>query len=97
MRIPRANSPRYHLKLYVAGHEQNSQLARENLESICRLYLNGRCRVEEVDVLRDFESALMDRIFVTPTLLLLEPPPRVTVIGSLSDTERVVSALRLRK
>ncbi len=88
--------PLYILKLYVAGNEQNSQLARDNLKQICSEHLNGRCRIEEVDVLTDFIPALRDRVFVTPTLILVEPEPKVMVVGNLSEKEKVLSALRLR-
>ncbi len=86
----------YILKLYVAGDEQNSRLAHDNLTLICEECLKGRYRVEKVDVLTDFTAALKDRIFVTPTLILVSPEPKVTIVGNLADKERVISALRLR-
>ena len=86
----------YCVRLYVADNEDNSRLARDNLEQICDEYLKGRCRIEEVDVLNDFSSALKDNIFVTPALVLMAPEPRVTLVGSLNNRERVVTALRLR-
>jgi circadian clock protein KaiB len=86
----------YILKLYVAGIEQNSLLAKDNLTRICDEYLKGQCRIEEVDVLTDFATALKDRIFVTPTLVLAAPEPRVTIVGNLGNKERVISALHLR-
>ena len=86
----------YMLKLYVAGDEQNSRIAKDNLTSICDEYLKDRCKIEEVDVLTDFAAALKDRIFVTPTLVLAAPGPRATIVGNLGDKERVISALRLR-
>jgi len=88
--------PIYKLKLYIAGDEQNSRLAQENLKGICDEYLKDRCRIEQVDVLTDFATALRDRIFVTPTLVLAAPEPRATIVGNLADKERVLSALRLR-
>ena len=87
---------KYILKLYVAGNEPNSHAARENLYIICNEYLKGRCQIVEVDVLTDYAAALRDRIFVTPTLVLLAPEPRVSVIGNLADRETVILALRLR-
>lgn len=87
--------PMYILKLYVAGTELNSRLAKENLTHICEEYLKGRCRIEEVDVLTDFAAALQDRVFVTPTLILAASGPRATIVGNLADKERVISALRL--
>ena len=95
--IPRAEKKQtYMLKLYIAGDEQNSRLAKDNLTSICDEYLKGRCEIEEVDVLTNFTAALKDRIFVTPTLVLAAPEPRATIVGNLADKEKVVSALRLR-
>lgn len=87
--------PLYVLRLYVAGAEQHSRLARENLQSICDEYLKDRCRIVEVDVLTDFTTALQERIFVTPALVLEQPEPRVTVVGTLGDRGKVLSALRL--
>ena len=91
-----AETKTYILKLYVAGDEQNSRIAQDNLTRICDEYLKGQCQIEKVDVLIDFATALKDRIFVTPTLVLAGPGPRVTVVGNLADKERVVSALHLR-
>ena len=87
---------KYILKLYVAGNEPNSHTARENLHIICNEYLKGRWQIEEVDILTDYAAALRDQIFVTPTLVLLAPEPRASVIGNLEDREKVISALRLR-
>ena len=86
----------YLLKLYVAGEEQNSLLAKKNLTRICDEYLKGLFKIEEVDVLADFVTALKNRIFVTPTLVLAAPEPSATIVGNLGDKELVVSALRLR-
>jgi circadian clock protein KaiB len=94
--LPDEESRQYSLRLYVAGDEQNSLLARENLKRICDEYLKDLCRIEEVDVLTDFATALKERIFVTPALVLMKPEPKVTVIGNLGDKDRVISALRLR-
>ena len=90
-----AVQPVYHLRLYTAGDEPNSRMARENLEQICREELDGLCNIEEINVLVDYESALRDRIFVTPTLVLLKPEPRTIVVGNLGNRDKVVSALHL--
>ena len=38
--------------------------------------------------------ALDHRMLVTPTLIRVRPLPRVTILGNLSDTAKVVAALR---
>ncbi len=88
-------SPFYIMILFVAGEATNSRLARENLNDICREYIDGRCRIKEIDVLKDYAAALADKIYVTPALVLESPEPRVVVIGNLADRERVMTALRL--
>jgi circadian clock protein KaiB len=52
-------------------------------------------RLEIVDCLADPRRALADGVLVTPTLLKLSPPPRQTLVGSLSDLSRVRSVLGL--
>jgi len=95
--VPEADEGvRYIFRLYVAGNEANSLVARRNLKEICEGFLGGRCDVTEVDVLADFESALKDGIFMSPTLVLVAPEPRVVIVGNLGDTAKVLSALRLR-
>jgi circadian clock protein KaiB len=85
----------YVFRLFVAGHESNSAQARENLARICAEHLPGRCKVEIVDVLTDAASAYDDGVLVTPTLILIAPRPRVTLLGSLNDSRRVMAELRL--
>lgn len=87
----------YILKLYVADNEQNSRIARDNLQKLCDEYLDGRHRIEEVDILVDCAVAMREGILVTPTLVLLSPEPRTCIIGNLSDREKVISALHLRR
>ena len=86
---------KYHLCLFVAGDESNSKLARENLTKLCEGRLKGHYELEVVDVLEDFQAALDNNVLITPTLLLVAPPPPVMVVGTLSNTERVLTALRL--
>jgi len=85
---------RYVLRLFVAGNEPNSQSARENLAQLCQQHLKARCEVEIVDVLEDLDAALANNVLLTPTLLLVAPPPRVTVLGNLSDHQKVLQAIQ---
>jgi circadian clock protein KaiB len=92
-----AEAETYRLRLFVAGDEPNSKTARENLTRICETALDGRYELEVVDVLEDFEAALDCGLVVTPALMLVSPLPSATVFGDLSDTRKVLSALRLRE
>mgnify|MGYP006295437975 CR=1 FL=1 len=81
--------------LFIVGEGPNSLRARHNLAQICEDRLKGGYDLSVVDVLEDFESALSYGILVTPALVVEEPRPRVTVLGDLSDTEKLLKALRL--
>jgi len=85
----------YVFRLFVAGNESNSSQARRNLARICEEHLKGDHKIDVVDVLRDAAAAHKNNVLVTPTLILLKPLPKVTVLGNLNDTRQVLAALRL--
>jgi circadian clock protein KaiB len=85
----------YVFRLFVAGNESNSAQAKRNLARICEEYLQGRYKIDIVDVMEDTGSAHENNVLVTPTLILLKPPPKVTLLGNLSDSQQVLAALRL--
>ena len=90
-----ARGATYVFRLFVAGNESNSSQARENLARLCEEHLKGRCKIETVNVLRDAATAYKHHVLLTPTLILIKPHPKVTVLGNLSDTRQVLGALRL--
>lgn len=85
----------FHFRLYVAGDTQNSALAQVNLKSLCQTYLMDRYLIEIVDVLREPKRALADGIFMTPTLVKLTPFPSRIIVGTLKQTQIVLTALGL--
>lgn len=86
---------KYQMRLFVAGDEPNSTIARASLDKICETYLEQDCRVEIIDVLEDFRPALEERVLVTPALVITEPGPRTVVFGNLTDTRKVLDALHV--
>jgi circadian clock protein KaiB len=85
----------YVFRLFVAGNESNSSQARGNLARLCEEHFKGRYKIDAVDVLKDATVAHKNNVLVTPTLILIKPLPKVTVLGNLSDTRQVLAALRL--
>jgi circadian clock protein KaiB len=81
------------LRLYIAGSAPNSRLAVANLEAICREHLQGFYKLEIVDILEQPLRALTDGVLVTPSLNKLSPGPKANLVGNLSDTPKVLSAL----
>lgn len=87
--------PIFKFRLYVAGDAQNSIEARANLRDICDRWLPQRHDIEVIDVFRHPKRALSDGIFMTPTLVKLEPDPVRKIVGTLSQTQTVVQSLGL--
>lgn len=90
-----SRKPLYRFRLYVADNTPNSAQALANLREVCRLHLPGQHEIEVVDVLRDPDRALADGIFMTPTLIKLAPAPVQKIVGTLSQTGILLSALGL--
>ncbi len=88
-------SANYKFRLYVAGDTQNSMQARVNLRALCETYLAGRYDIEEVDVLRYPNRALVEGIFITPALIKFAPGGTRMIVGTLSHTNAVLVALGL--
>jgi circadian clock protein KaiB len=82
------------IRLYVTCGAPNSIMAVNNLKSIIK-GLPDRCSLEIVDIQKDPLRALADGILVTPTLIKYQPPPPVSLIGNLSEKEKVVDLLGL--
>jgi circadian clock protein KaiB len=86
----------WHLRLYVAGQTPKSLTALSNLKQICESHLNGRYRIQVVDLTEQPRLSKGDQILAIPTLVRRLPPPMRKIIGDLSDTERVLVGLDLR-
>ena len=83
----------FEFRLYIADDTLNSRQAVANLRLICNRYLPGRHRIEFVDVIKEPDRAMEDRIFLTPTLLKLSPYPFERIVGTLSQTNLVLQLL----
>jgi circadian clock protein KaiB len=93
---PSVSNNRYELRLYVAGQTPRSLEAFANLRKICEEYLKGRYTIEVIDLLENPKLAAGDKILAIPTLVRKLPEPIRKIIGTLSDTERVLIGLDLR-
>ena len=84
------------LLLYVAGPTPKSAAAFRNLEQICEEHLAGRYHIEVIDLMKNPQLAQTDQILAVPTLVRKRPSPTRKIIGTLSNTERVLAGLELR-
>lgn len=85
------------LKLYVAGQTPRSLSAIENLQKICEEHLQGRYKIEVIDLARNPKLARTDKILAIPTLVRNLPTPISRIIGDLSDEDQVLMGLNIKK
>jgi circadian clock protein KaiB len=87
----------YVLRLYVIGLSPKSLRAIANVKKICEENLQGRYKLDVIDLHQQPQLAQGDQIVAVPTLTKQLPPPLRRIIGDMSKTERVLVGLDLRK
>jgi circadian clock protein KaiB len=85
----------WELRLYVAGATPKSVAAFRNIEQLCEQHLAGLYHIEVIDLMKNPQLAQTDQIVAVPTLVRNRPMPTRKIIGTLSNTERVLGALDL--
>jgi len=71
-------------------------VALSNLKKICEEHLQGRYRIEVIDLLEHPQLARGDQILAIPTLVRKLPEPIRKLVGDLSNTESALVGLDLR-
>jgi circadian clock protein KaiB len=81
------------LRIYVAGDSPNSSVALGNLQAALARHPELKVDLEVIDVLSDPDRAMADGVFVTPTLVKLEPAPERRITGRLHEDALVCEVL----
>ena len=94
---PGVAQDRYVLRLYVTGMTPRSTQAFAAIKALCEEHLQGRYDLEVIDIYQHPQLAKDEQIIAVPTLVKKLPEPLRRLIGDLSDTERVLLGLDLRR
>jgi circadian clock protein KaiB len=92
-----ASVEKWDLRLYTAGQTPKSLAAFRNLKKVCEEHLAGRYHIEVIDLLANPRLAKDHQIVAIPTLVRKLPDPIRKIIGDLSDVERTLVGLDLRR
>jgi circadian clock protein KaiB len=92
-----AKQERIELRLYIAGQTPRSVTALKNITKYCKEHLDGKYSIEVIDLLKNPQLAEGDQIFAIPTLVRKVPEPIRKIIGDLSNEEKVLVGLNIRK
>lgn len=93
---PSTTRGEYRLRLYIAGQSARSVAAITNLKRLCATHLQAYS-IEVIDLLEHPQLAKGDQILALPTLVLQLPEPIRKIVGDLSNTDRVLVGLDLKK
>ena len=101
MRVAKVNSlekeekekEKYVLQLYITGMSLNSMHAVANIKAICKEHLDGCFELEITDIYENAYAAEQEQIIACPSLVKRLPLPKKTLIGDLSDTQKVLDIL----
>ena len=88
---------KYILRLYITGSTSRSVLAITNLKKICEEYLEGLYELQIIDLYQNPSLAKGEQIIAAPTLIKKLPLPFRRIIGDMSDKEKVLLGLDLKK
>lgn len=91
------SNERYVLRLYVTGMTPRSTAALASIKSICEEHLQGRYDLEVIDVYQHPPLARDEQIIALPTLVKKLPAPLRRFVGDLSDQERILVGMDLRR
>jgi circadian clock protein KaiB len=89
------SAPRYELTLFVSGASDRSARAVADATALCDTHVGGRYELAVVDVHENPAAAVSSHVLVAPTLVRNLPLPARRVVGDLSDTARVLTALEM--
>jgi circadian clock protein KaiB len=80
-----SRSPRYVLRLYVAGASERSRKAVLRARELCETQLEGNYELQVIDVYQQPILARDGQILATPTLVRELPRPMRWLIGNLAN------------
>jgi len=95
--ISELDKDKYILRLYITGTTSRSIIAITNLKKICEEYLEGRYELEVIDLYQMPSLAKDEQIIAAPTLIKKLPLPFRRIIGDMSNKEKVLIGLDLKK
>jgi len=95
--VSEMSKDKYILRLYITGATKRSVLAIANLKKICKEYLEGRYELEVIDLYQMPGLAKDEQIIAAPTLIKKLPLPFRRIIGDMSNVEKVLLGLDLKK
>ena len=72
---------------------QRSMLAIDTIKNLCEKHWKDRFELEIIDIYKHPEAARDHQVIFSPSLIKTFPLPQRIIIGTFSDTDKVLKAL----
>jgi len=82
-------------KLFIVEGMSNSTDMINRIKKMLNNKLKDQYELVIIDVIKNNEAAIENKILATPTLIKVFPDPKVRIIGNFYDEEKVLKALNL--
>ena len=92
----RTRQDKYLLRLYVSRSTLRSKVAVRNITRVCKEHLDGRYRLEVIDIHQQAQLARDEQIVAVPTLIKRLPLPLQRLVGDMSNLNEVLFGLDLK-
>jgi circadian clock protein KaiB len=97
LKVRRGRRVEYILRLYVTGSTPRSLRAISNLKRLCDEYLPGAYDLQVIDIYKNPDAARDAQIIAAPTLIKRLPAPLRRFVGDLSNTQKLLIGLDIRR
>jgi circadian clock protein KaiB len=92
------NNKEWQFVLCLSGSKTRlSKRAIENLHDICEEHLTGRYSIQVIDIEEQPQIGIEKNVIASPTLIRELPEPVKRVIGDLSEREKALVSLQIKK
>lgn len=70
-------------------------MAIKNIKNFCEKYLHQKFKLEIIDLYKSPEAAQVNQVVFSPSLIKSFPLPRKVLIGTFSDTDKLIKSLNI--
>ncbi|MEM7590286.1 MAG: circadian clock KaiB family protein [Cyanobacteria bacterium P01_A01_bin.83] len=80
----------YKLRLFISSKNPNAEQALSHIHQLLEESLISPYTLKIIDIAKNPESAITDKITTTPTLIRVSPKPVRRIVGQLNDIPRIL-------
>ena len=93
--ITKESAEGYVLRLFISSENINAEQTLSNIHQLLERGLTSPYTLKVIDITKNPEQAVIDRVIITPTLIRTSPKPIRRIVGQLDDIQRVLNIISI--